>query len=140
MKTIVLVGNRENAENFINELYQSVSIKQNVCFVNGQAVRIYYQSDASKVAKQQSGAIVIVTGNDNRAPQNVEKYHHLMPSDYTFIYSQHNHITPLVCIQQVIRSPHVKKDEPTIAQKLRMTIFGKSSQVTSDKSRRPLRI
>lgn len=140
MKTVVLVGNKDNAQNFIDELQKSVSIKNNVCFINGQSVRIYYQSDASKVAKQKSGAIIVVTGNDNKTPQNVEKYHQQMPSDFTFTYRQNNSVAPLVCVQQIIRNEHVKKDEQSFAQKIIHTVLGKSSQETSAAPRRPLRI
>lgn len=141
MKSFVLIGNKENANKFIEQVGKSVQLNnKGVAEINGQRVRLYYESNISKVINKQGGAIIIITGNDNKTPKSVEGSYAQLPNDFTSTYAQNNGESPIGFVRQVLRNQHVKNDKVHYALKMMFTLFGVKEQTVSKKRLMSMRL
>jgi len=131
MKSFILVGDKSNALGFIKQIETSVTMNKDVGEINGQAVRIYFEPNVNKVINKEGGAIIVVTGNDNKIPANVEVCYSQLPADFTLTYAKNNGETPIGFVRQLLKNPLVQNDGVSYAHKIMFTLFGGNAQQKS---------
>jgi hypothetical protein len=139
MKTVVLVGDKVNAQRFTDEIKKSVNMQGNTCSILGQSIRVFYEANAGKLINKRGGAIVVVTDNNDKIPQSIVNHLDQLPSDITLTYSQAKIAPHKFIVQEVINNEKIKPDVPSPVSKFFGSLFGNSNRETANKTR-PLRM